>query len=281
MITDMPQDPSMRSIVLGAWLRELRDAAKLTTSQVADAVGGSQSQISRQETARITATADDVAALLDLYGATSEARAVLMDLVRSQHRRGWWADAAVWGRDPYLVLEEIARRIRTWQPQVVPGLLQTPAYAHAVIQAGNESLPSSEIEDLVKARMARKPLLERATPPQLDAIVDESVFRRGLSDLAVMLPQLRTLLDLPGHVSLRVLPLATAWHSGTDGSLTVLEFGEGLSPKPRIESAGGALYIESARGVAHCEHVWQALDAAALSREDSRAWLVDLLEEHQ
>lgn len=277
----MPQDPSMRSVVLGAWLRELREAQHLTTGQVADAVGGSQSQISRQETARITATPEDVAGLLDLYGAASEARAVLMDLARTQHRRGWWADTAVWGRDPYLVLEEIALHIRQWQQQVIPGLLQTPGYARAVIEAANATLPPADVEDLVKARMARRPLLERGDPPRFDSIIDESVFRRGLSDPGVMLPQIRALLDLPEHVSVRVLPESVSWHAGMDGSLTILDFSVGLSPKPRAESAGGAVYIESARGVAHCQDVWRALDEKALPREQSRAWLVDLMEEHR
>lgn len=69
------------------------------------------------------------------------------------------------------------------------------------------------------------------------------------------------------------------WHAGTDGSLTILTFADGLSDKPRTESAGGALYIESARGIAHCKDVWTALDDQALTREASRAWLVNLLED--
>lgn len=276
----MPKDPSMRSVVLGAWLRELREASGLTTQEVADAVGGSQSQVSRQETARITASEDDVAALCDLYGATPDATAVLMDLARNQHRRGWWPTAGLWGRDPYVVLEDLASRIRLWQAQVVPGLLQTPAYARAVISAANASLPAEDVEELVKHRMARKPLLERRNAPSLDAIIDEAVFRRGLADPHVMLPQLRSLLDAPDTVSLRVLPYSVPWHSGTNGSLTILTFSEGLSPKPQAESAGGSVYIESAAALAYCEDIWKGLDAQAMSREDSRAWIADLLEEH-
>lgn len=276
----MPKDPSMRSVVLGAWLRELREASGLTTQQVADAVGGSQSQVSRQETARITASSEDVAALCDLYGATPDATAVLMDLARNQHRRGWWPTAGLWGRDPYLILEDLARHIRLWQAQVIPGLLQTPAYARAVIGAANASLPTEDVEELVKDRMARKPLLERPKAPHLDAIIDEAVFHRGLADRSVMLPQLRSLLDLPETVSLRVLPYAVAWHSGTSGSLTILTFSEGLSSKPQAESAGGSVYIESAGALAHCEEIWEGLDTQAMSRDDSRAWIARLLEEH-
>lgn len=277
----MPKDPSMRSVVLGAWLRELRDASGLTTGQVADAVGGSQSQISRQETARITASPEDVAALCDLYGATPDATAVLMDLARNQHRRGWWTTSTgPWGRDPYLILEDLASDIRLWQAQVVPGLLQTPAYARAVIRAANAALPDDDIEDLVKDRMARKPLLERPNAPGLDVIIDEAVFRRGLADPQVMLPQLRSLLDVPDTVSLRVLPYSVVWHSGTDGALTILTFSEGLSLKAQTESAAGPVYIESATALAKCEDIWKSLDAQAMSREDSRAWIADLLEEH-
>lgn len=275
----MPKDPSMRSVVLGAWLRELREAADLTTQQVADAVGGSQSQVSRQETARIAASEEDVAALCDLYGATSAATALLMDLARNQHRRGWWPTAGLWGRDPYLILEDLAQRIHIWQAQVIPGLLQTAAYARAVIRAANASLPADEVEELVKDRMARKPLLERPNAPHLDAIVDESAFRRGLADPQVMLPQLRALLDIPETVSLRVLPYSPAWHPATSGSLTILTFSEGLSPKLQAESAGGSVYIESASALAHCEEIWEGLNAQAMSRDDSRAWIAHLLEE--
>ena len=67
--------------------------------------------------------------------------------------------------------------------------------------------------------MARKPLLERADAPRFDAIVDEAVFRRGVTDPQIMVPQMRALIDLPEHVSLRVLPYSASWHAGTDGLL--------------------------------------------------------------
>ena len=106
------------------------------------------------------------------------------------------------------------------------------------------------------------------------------MFRRGVTDPQIMVPQLRALIDLPEHVSLRVLPYSASWHAGTDGSLTILAFSAGLSPKPRTEGAGGAVYVESTQAAAHCEEIWEGLDSKAMPREDSQAWISDLLKEH-
>lgn len=279
----MPKAPTARSAALASWLRELRTTGTdLSTTAVAEELGPgwSQSKVSRIETAQSGVTRDDLAQLLDLYGASSAARALLEKLHAELERRGWWTEYGdIWGDNPYLVLEDLAVRILEWQAQNLPGLLQTAAYSRAVITAANPNATQQQIETMVRARLGRKPLLDRENAPMLDAIIDEAVFRRGMADPDVMVPQVRALLDTPRHVSVRVLPFSASWHAGTDSSMTILSFGPGLLDKPYIEGVGGALYIESATGIARCQEVWTALDTSALSPEESREWLSALLEE--
>lgn len=279
----MPKAPTARSAALASWLRELRTTrTTMSTTDVAEELGPgwNQSKVSRIETARIGLSREDLDQLLDLYGTPSDARALLVQLHQDAERRGWWTEYGdIWGDNPYLALEDLASVILEWQAQNIPGLLQTPAYAHAVIDAANPNADQAQVETLVRARLARKPLLERANPPTMHAIIDEAVFRRGMADPAVMVPQVRALLDMPEHISVRVLPFSARWHAGTDSSMTILSFGPGLLDKPYIEGVGGALYIESATGIARCREVWTALDASALSRDETRAWMSALLEE--
>lgn len=275
-----PQDPTARSIALASWLRELRGGTGLTTTEVGNAVGWNQSKVSRVETGISGIGLADLEKLLDLYGTDSGARALLMQLARDADRRGWWTTYGdIWGDNPYLALEDMAVTIREWQAQVVPGLLQTPGYAHAVIAAANANADPALIEQMVRARLARKPVLERANAPRICAIIDEAAFRRGMVDPRIMVPQVRALLDTPDHVQVRVLPYTVGWHAGMDSSMVILSFGPGLMDKPYVAGAGGALYIESTNGIAHCQEVWSALDGSALSRKESRAWLSALLKE--
>src|SRR2546421_4506621 len=140
-------------------LRELRKNAGLTCADVAKALGTSITKISRMETGDRGLYVDDVAALLGLYRVPAKRREELLDLVRNGSDPNWWqlkpADLPNEWRD-LMALEADAVSIANFEPILVPGLLQTPEYATAVLAATNGELSEPEINGLVATRMGRQ-----------------------------------------------------------------------------------------------------------------------------
>ncbi|WBB82396.1 DUF5753 domain-containing protein [Micromonospora sp. WMMD882] len=119
---------------------------------------------------------------------------------------------------PWADLEQEATDLRSYQPLLVPGLLQTEAYARAMLRTGN-LLPPDEVEQIVASRLARQCVLRREPPPQLVAVLDEAVLRRRVGDRAVMREQLLRLADAAEepHVQVRLIPADGPWHTGLAG----------------------------------------------------------------
>ena len=126
---------------------------------------------------------------------------------------------------PTVADEADAVRIRTWEPLLVPGLLQTEHYAWAVIRARWPDDPDG-VQRRVMARMARRTLLSKPDAPALTAILDEAALRRPIGGAAVMRDQLRELLRPRPNVTIRVVPYATGAHPGLEGSFVLLDFPE-------------------------------------------------------
>lgn len=97
---------------------------------------------------------------------------------------------------PWAELEQDAISIRSYQPLLVPGLLQTEGYARAVLATGG-LVPPVEVEQIVAGRLRRQSILTAAAPPQLVAVIDEVVLRRLVGDRAVMADQLTHLVRWP------------------------------------------------------------------------------------
>lgn len=119
---------------------------------------------------------------------------------------------------PWAELEQDATGIRSYQPLLVPGLLQTEAYARAVLGTGG-LVPLSEVDQVVASRIERQAVLCRDDPPQLVAVIDEVVLRRMVGDRSVMAGQLAHLATLAEweHVQVRVIPAESPWHTGLAG----------------------------------------------------------------
>src|SRR6516165_10665329 len=130
--------PTVQRLVLGSQLHRLRESRGITAEQAADAIRGSHSKISRMEHGRVGFKERDVGDLLTLYGVTdSEERAALLNLAREANTPGWWhaySDILPSWLEPYVGLEAAASVIRTYQIQLVPGLLQTESYARAQLR---------------------------------------------------------------------------------------------------------------------------------------------------
>ncbi|MDI5941058.1 Scr1 family TA system antitoxin-like transcriptional regulator, partial [Micromonospora sp. DH15] len=162
--------PTVLRMLLGAQLRRLREASGVTREGAGWEIRASESKISRMELGRVGFKERDVADLLSLYGVTDTTeREALLKLARDANSPGWWhryGDVLPSWFQSYLGLEAAAALIRSYEVQFVPGLLQTPEYARAVVLLGHRGAGADEIDRRVGLRMQRQELLRRPRPPQ-------------------------------------------------------------------------------------------------------------------
>ncbi|MEU1269404.1 helix-turn-helix transcriptional regulator [Streptomyces sp. NPDC005799] len=225
--------PTLLKMLVGVQLAGFREDVGLSQEQAARAVGFSPAKLSRIEAGkgRRPPTEDDVRALLELYKTDDHETSVLLQLLRRAGEPGWWQrfDKRLMPEwfDRLVGLQEAAEAIRTFEIQYVPGLLQTPAYTRAVVERGLPSAPAREVERRVELRTRRRELLQRSDPPQLWAVVDESVLWRVLGSREVMREQLEYLVkmaQLP-HVTVQIVPLDVTNASAPAIPVTYLRFG--------------------------------------------------------
>lgn len=197
----------------------------------------------------------DMQRLLDVYGVDQERRERLLDMARRAHERGWWDisyETLPAKYATYISLEDEASSIRSYNAQLVPGLLQTAEYAREVIRSALVSLyPPAEIERRVEVRMARQRVLHRETPLELWNVMDQAVLERTVGSPEVMRTQLEQLIalsELP-NVTIQVLPFETGAHPATSGSFTILRF-----PNRLFDDA---VYVETMTSDTYIENEWQ------------------------
>ncbi|GAB3493365.1 helix-turn-helix transcriptional regulator [Nocardiopsis coralliicola] len=282
----MAASPTLRRRRLADQLLRLREAKGMTAKQAAAAAkklapDGSwfESKITRIETRKIQRVRDaDLQTLLDVYGVLQEHdRDAYRRLAREASQTGWWVGYRdVLGSGTYVDLESEASRIRSYQVLHLPGLLQTEAYARRVIQAGGVADPE-EAERRVEVRMMRQHILSRAEAPRMWAIIDESAFRKIPREIAA--EQIDHLLSVQrSTLHIQVLPDEVGPHPGMDGSFVFLDFPDDPSTV-YLEQSGSALFVEDSDDMVHYETVYDLVHAAALSVDDSRAWLRDRLDQ--
>ncbi|QGN49120.1 helix-turn-helix domain-containing protein [Micromonospora sp. WMMD558] len=243
--------PTVLRMLLGAQLRRLRESSGVTREGAGWEIRASESKISRMELGRVGFKERDVADLLTLYGvAEPQEREALLKLARDANSPGWWhryGDVLPSWFQAYLGLEAAASLIRTYEVQFVPGLLQTPAYARAVVLLGHGRATPAEIDRRVALRMQRQRVLRREDPPQLWAVVDEAALRRPIGGPGVMRDQVTALIEATKapNVRLQILPFAAGGHAAAGGAFTILRFGaDDLPDVVYLEQLTTALYLD-------------------------------------
>jgi len=277
---------TVRRMQLGARLRALRRAAGLSREEAAHPLRGSESKISRMELGRVGFKERDIADLLTLYGVEDPLeRQRLLDFAREANSPSWWhsyGDVLDPWFQSYLDFEEAAELIRTYEVQFVPGLLQTEAYARAVISLGYDPSAAEEIERRARLRMERKQLLLRPDAPKLWAVLDEAVLRRPIGGVDVLRGQIAALIeltDLPG-VQLQVMPFASGGHAASGGAFSVLRFPyEELSDVVYIEHLTGGLYLDRREEVDRYSAAISRLFIEAAPITETPAILRDILKD--
>src|SRR4051812_15629098 len=210
------RSPTIRRRRLGVELRRHRETAGGTIDFVADRLGCSTSKVSRIETGHTGAAPRDVQDMLDIYGVEDTIKAELVQIAREARQKGWWHPFSTVLNSAYVGLEAAARSIRTYEQQVVPGLLQSEEYAIAMIRAARLGDTDREIEQRVRVRMERQSLLTQDDPIDLRVVLDEAVVSRPVGGDAVMRDQLCALITaarLP-NVTLQILPFDAGAHAG-------------------------------------------------------------------
>jgi transcriptional regulator with XRE-family HTH domain len=262
--------PTVQRLVLGSQLHRLRESRGITAEQAAEAIRGSHSKISRMEHGRVGFKDRDVADLLTLYGVTgAEERAELLNLAREANTPGWWhaySDILPSWAQPYVGLEAAASVIRTYQNQLVPGLLQTEGYARALIRQGSATT-EEQIARRGELRASRQEILRRPDAPQLWVVVDEGALRRPVGSREVLREQLGHLIEVAGHpaVTLQILPFSVGAHSAMGGPFTILRFAEpDLADVVYIEQLTSALYLDKP---AEVDSYLEVLDRLCLQAE--------------
>ncbi len=258
--------PTVLRILLGAQLRKLREARRITLEEAANVIRASASKMSRLETGRVGFKDRDITDLLTFYGVSDpQQRDSLRDLARNASTQGWWHDYSdilpTWF-EAYVALEEAAIGIRAYEIQFVPGLLQTEEYARAVALLGHPSPQAEDIERLVGLRMARQALLSRAGPPHLWAVLDEAVLRRPVGRPGVMRAQLKHLLEAAerSNVTVQVIPFQVGGHAAAGGPFSILRFAEpDLPDVVYLEQLTSALYLDKRETVDHYLAVMERL----------------------
>jgi transcriptional regulator with XRE-family HTH domain len=214
---------------LAAELRRLRERTGLTGEEVSQRLGWSGSKLSRIERHQIGVKQADLRRLLALYEVDETYRDELLALAREARQKGLPQKAAAsFPVATYAFAEAEAESVWNWEPQVVPGLLQTPEYARALRELWHRMFPSppAEIDRWVEVRLLRQQVLKRDPPLQLSVVMDESVLRRKFGDGAVMRQQLEHLLEvaeLP-HVEVQVSPLDRDRTSLPIGAFSYMQF---------------------------------------------------------
>ncbi|WP_371579365.1 helix-turn-helix domain-containing protein [Streptomyces sp. NBC_01314] len=278
-------NPTVRRRRLGQELRRLRELKGMTAEEVAERLLVSQSKISRLENGRRSISQRDVRDLCGVYEVEDQ-RVVdsLMQMAKDSRQQGWWH---AFGDVPYSVyigLETDAASLRVYDPQVVPGLLQTRPYAEALIAGALPETTPGDIDKRVQVRLRRQERISAPESPlRLWTVLDESALRRVVGNRSLMREQLEHLVEqsqLP-HVTVQVIPFDMGAHPGLNGQYAILEFPDASdSSVVYIEGVTSDLYLEKPADVQKYSVMYEHLRAQALNVDQSRQCIADIAKEY-
>lgn len=265
--------PSVRFRRIGLELRRLREERRMTIKVASVLLRRSTGSLSRIETGYQAIPPRDLEYMLLKYGIEDgPLKEAMLELAAEGRKRGWWhryASALSPEVMDFISLEADARSIRTYETVLIPGLLQTPDYARALIQG-----TPSEIKRAVEVRIARQAVLNRPDPPAFQAVINEAALWQQVGGAQVMRAQLGRLIEMSERsIDIRIIPFKTgAAHHGLQGPFTILEVGtRGRLTVAITETLHGMSYIEQTEDIRYFADVFDGLHGIALPESDSRA----------
>lgn len=279
--------PTVLQMALGRRLQELRESAGLTAAEAGAKLRVASSTITRIEGSVTGLKYATVKTLLELYGVVGDDRQRFLDMVDAASQSGWWQgyhDVLPTKFGVYVSLETAAAQIRSYEPQVVPGILQTEAYCEAVIRLGFPKESDDEVKRRVALRMERIAVLRRASsPPKLWAVLDETMFRRSAGTAQIMRDQIDHLLteaERP-NITLQIHPFAAGLHRGAFAPFTVFRFPMPDFPDVAcVDSLHGTAYLDNTADVSRYRETFEHMITQALPKSGTRKFLSHLRKEH-
>jgi hypothetical protein len=286
-VTDTPSSPTVLRMILGRQLQALREQASLTYAEAAKVIYSSEWTVRRMEKAEGGLKPLMVKALLIAYGVT-DVREIdtFLSLAREASKPGWWhryGDALPDWFKVAVGLEESASLIRAYEPQVVPGLLQTEAYIRAVATANFPAETPQESERRVTLRLARQKLLSRPAPPEYWVVLDESAVRRPIGGTDVMRKQLGHLIDCANrpNITIQVLPFAAGWYPALYGMFNMFRFPDDHMPDiVYSEALTSATYLNKPEETTQYTEALDQMAAQAATPDQTITILRQILKEH-
>lgn len=271
-----------RRRAVAAQLRQLREAARRTPGQAAEALDCPVSRVRQIEDGEAVLRVSDARQLLDLYRVTGEQRDALLGLVRELAERSWWypyTDIIDESFETQLILEDEATVIRTHQPNLVPGLLQTERYAWELI-ANLGDIPLEVVERRASLRAARQRVLERDDGPRMAVVLDEAALRRPVGGPSVMREQYDRLNKVAGSsaITIQVVPFYARSRPAADFAFHIFEFADDDSPVVQVELLDRVQFVQQAGEVDRYRNAFEQASKRALGVEESRAFLAGLAE---
>jgi len=265
------RDPWVSKQLVSRRLRTLRDEADRTQREIAKSMDWSLSKLIRIENATVHISTSDLKVLLREYEVDDAAASVLIAEAKASRQAPWYGDRVPSRLARAIAFESAARSIHQFQLQAVPGLVQTEAYARAVLEL---FLRGEELDRAVEVRMERRRRLLDDDPPELHLVLDESVLLRMVGGGDVMRDQIEYLMSLTekSWFSIAVVPLARGAHLGLQGSFTLMELDPdvGFATVLDIEVERGEEYLTN-RDDALAQTYWSRFEEIerAADREDA------------
>jgi transcriptional regulator with XRE-family HTH domain len=269
-------------------LRESRIKAGKTASAAASYADVTPGTLSKYENGENPIPVGTAKLLAEHYGLAPDVCTTIMEMARGAKQRGWWQkyqEIPDWF-SAYVSFEAEASTLRNYEDGLIPGLLQSPDYARALVKS---EIGISDLSDsYVSVRMQRQErLLDEQRPLRLSAVVNEASLLRRVGGRDVMKDQLKLLIErasLP-NVDLRVLPFDMGGHAAIAGSFAIMGF---ESPFPSIdfedivyvEYKMGALYLEEgSTEVSTYSAIFDSVQASSLNPDESIKYIQQVLDE--
>lgn len=279
-MTETPRRLSVRRRRLSEELRALRVDAGMTLEEAATETEWSVGKVSNIETGvRLRPSVVEVRALLDVYGLRDERRREsLFAITRQAGKKGWWTKYDDVFPDEFPVLESEATSISTYQPMIIPGLLQTPSYVELLMRSANLVRDPIDIQRVIDARRRRQELLSGESRPKLWAVIDAGAVERLRTTPEVCREQaghLAAMADRGDGVTIQVVPFSAGIHAGAKGSFVLMDFAAADSIV-YLEMDQDGLFLEEAGEITRYRNLFNHLVSRSLGVDESVAYLSEI-----
>ena len=277
------RDSDARGRELGGELREVRLAKNLKMLDIAKATGWSESKVSRLEAGMRGTTELDVAVFLTVCGVKQGEFDRIIELAKKTSDSYWLRPHEQELQEELrslIVQETTAMAVISYEPHLVPGLLQTERYLRTLFHQ-DSTIPEDAIERRVQARLTRQGLLRRQNPPHCTFFIHEHALRLSVDHPTVMNDQLLHLVFASSRpqCTIRVVPASTKFFGSVGCAFRLMTYA-GHPPVVYVPTETLGLFLENREHIARYRELLGKLDEAAFGVGESRQWLATLASEY-